>query len=247
MTRRLIVLFLVFAFLFNVGNSFAQESYPTDNTLSNYHPAPAYRESESHPLRIVSYLLHPIGWVLREGITRPLSYFASSSEETRSVMGWRDQYDYRQPECFTADTSTPDCRKIMPFNYNNEEDASADEGSYTETAHAIMFPDVNFDYDKSSLTELGEGQVRRIAQYLMTNSQGVKVVLEGHADARGSAEYNQKLADQRAEAVRQELVKVGVPSERLTTVSFGNSKPVFADQTGWAYAVNRRVSVGTEK
>lgn len=247
MTRRLIVLFLIFAFVFNVSNSLAQESYPEDNTLTNYHPAPAYRESESHPLRILSYIIHPIGWVLREGITRPLSYFASSSEETRSVMGWRDQYDYRQPECFSADTSTPDCRKTMPFNYNSEEDASADEGSYSEASHAIMFPDVNFDYDKSSLTELGEGQVRRIAQYLMTNSQGVKVVLEGHADARGSSEYNQKLADQRAESVRQELVKVGVPSERLTTVSFGNSKPVFADQTGWAYAVNRRVSVGTEK
>lgn len=247
MTRRLIVLFIAFTFIFNVGNSLAQESLPTDNTLTDYHPSPAYRESESHPLRVLSYIFHPIGWVLREGITRPLSYFASSSEETRSVMGWRDQYDYRQPECFSADVNVPDCRTTMPFNYNSEEGGDENTGSLTQTSHAIMFPDVNFDYDKSTLSDLGEGQVRRIAQYLMNNSQGVKVVLEGHADARGSAEYNQKLADMRAESVRQELVKVGVPSERLSTVSFGKAKPVFDDQTNWAYAVNRRVSVGTEK
>ena len=69
---------------------FAQEVLPYDNGLEDYHPTPRYRESESHPLRIVAYALHPIGWVLREVIFRPLSYFASSTPETRSVMGYRE-------------------------------------------------------------------------------------------------------------------------------------------------------------
>ena len=50
----------------------AQDQLPYDNGLATYHTAPRYRESESHPLRIVAYALHPIGWALREGVFRPL-------------------------------------------------------------------------------------------------------------------------------------------------------------------------------
>src|SRR4051794_805164 len=81
----------------------AQERFPEDNGLWDYHRGPDYRESESHPLRIVGYVLHPIGWVLREAIFRPLSFFASSSEVTRSVMGYRDPFDFRKPYCFSGD------------------------------------------------------------------------------------------------------------------------------------------------
>ncbi|RIL09834.1 MAG: hypothetical protein DCC75_05665, partial [Proteobacteria bacterium] len=68
----------------------AQEYLPDDNGLATYHTAPRYRESESHPLRVAAYILHPIGWVAREVLFRPLSYFASSTETTRSVMGYRE-------------------------------------------------------------------------------------------------------------------------------------------------------------
>jgi hypothetical protein len=106
----------------------AQERYPVEHyPLTHYHEAPRYRESESHPLRILGYILHPIGWVLREGVTRPLSYFASSSEETRAVMGWREPHDYREPECFSGDDSAPDCRSVLPMNYNNEENNGESE------------------------------------------------------------------------------------------------------------------------
>ena len=70
--------------------SFAQDQLPRDNGLATYHVAPHYRPSESHPLRIVGYVVHPIGWVLREVLFRPFSYFASSSETRRSVLGYRD-------------------------------------------------------------------------------------------------------------------------------------------------------------
>src|SRR5437773_922107 len=72
------------------GTVLAQDQLPTDNGLATYHAAPRYRESESHPLRVLAYVVHPIGWVLREVIFRPLSYFASSTEVTRSVMGYRE-------------------------------------------------------------------------------------------------------------------------------------------------------------
>jgi hypothetical protein len=105
---------LVCGLAFFVATAGAQERFPEDNGLWDYHAAPAYRESESHPLRIVGYVLHPVGWVLREGIFRPLSYFASSTETTRSVMGYRDPFDFRNPSCFSSDDSTPDCHSLRP-------------------------------------------------------------------------------------------------------------------------------------
>jgi len=71
----------------------AQDLLPADNGLASYHSSPRYRESESHPLRVAAYVLHPIGWLAREVVFRPFSYFASSTETTRSVFGYREPFD----------------------------------------------------------------------------------------------------------------------------------------------------------
>jgi outer membrane protein OmpA-like peptidoglycan-associated protein len=217
----------------------AQDLLPADNGLATYHTQPRYRESESHPLRIVAYALHPVGWVAREVIFRPLSYFASSSEITRSVMGYREPYDYRQPECFSADDSVPDCRSVVPFNYDSVPAAGA------ASDRAVYFPDVNFDFDKRALNALGKARARTISQ-LLEKQGGLKVVLQGHTDFYGSDEYNMKLGMDRAEAVRKELVSAGIPAERLSTVSFGESQPLFQEKEDWARAANRRVEVQPE-
>lgn len=104
----------------------AQDRLPEDRGMATYYTAPRYRESESHPFRILGYILHPIGWALREGIFRPLSYFASSTEESRSVMGYREPFDFRGNECFSQDMSVPDCRTILPFNYEGFPSANTD-------------------------------------------------------------------------------------------------------------------------
>jgi outer membrane protein OmpA-like peptidoglycan-associated protein len=236
-----------------VSGAAAQDLLPEDNGLWSYHSAPRYRETESHPLRILSYIAHPIGWVAREVIFRPFSYFAGSTEVTRSVMGFREPFDFRKADCFSTDDSIPDCRAIPPYNYDMNGDGefvedSADAASGDVAAlsapsgRQVFFPDVNFDFNRRTLNDLGKGRARQIAQ-LLNNEPGLTVVLEGHADARGSVEYNDKLALDRADAVRAELVNVGVDSARLSTVSFGKSQPVFSDSTQWAYAVNRRVGV----
>ncbi len=222
--------------------AYAQDIIPEDNGMATYHTAPRYRESESHPLRVVAYVFHPIGWLFREVIFRPLSYFASSTEETRSVMGYREPYDYRQPECFSSDDSTPDCRTLMPFNYDQPLPTSVtEETASIETSKAVYFPNVNFDFNKRALNALGKGRTQQIADLLKGGESDVKVVLQGHTDYKGSDEYNQKLGMDRAEAVRKELVTLGVPAERLSTISFGESQPLYKEDTEWANALNRRV------
>lgn len=103
----------------------AQERLPMDSSegeFGEYHPSPAYRESESHPLRILAYIVHPIGWLAREVIFRPLSYFASSTPETRAISGYREPHDFRRPSCFSRSDSIPDCRQVKPFDYDLSED-----------------------------------------------------------------------------------------------------------------------------
>jgi outer membrane protein OmpA-like peptidoglycan-associated protein len=223
--------------------AFAQDVLPYDNGLATYHTAPRYRESESHPLRIVGYILHPIGWVAREVVFRPLSYFASSSETRRSVMGYREPYDYRQPECFSADDSVPDCKTITPFNYEQGSSDTPDEASkISAESGQVYFPNVNFDFNVRKLNALGKGRVKQIAEMLAT-TPSLKVVLQGHADYVGSEQYNEKLGMDRAQAVKDELVGLGVSAERLSTVSFGETQPIHAEQEDWARAINRRVEV----
>jgi outer membrane protein OmpA-like peptidoglycan-associated protein len=210
----------------------AQDTLPRDNGIYTYYTAPEWRESEAHPLRIAAYVLHPIGWALREGITRPLSYFASSTEVRRSVMGYRYPFDFRNPECFSSDDNLPDCRTVMPFNYQVSDDV--------DRATEIYFPNVNFDFDKRSLNPKGVEMVSKIASTLKKESN-VKVVLQGHTDYIGSNAYNEVLGLDRANAVRDELVRLGVTIDRLSTVSFGETVPLVNDKGNDARAANRRV------
>lgn len=223
----------------------AQDVLPADNGLATYHTSPRYRESESHPLRVLAYVFHPVGWVLREVIFRPLSYFASSTENTRSVMGYREPYDFREPECFSADNATPDCRALTPFNYGRGDGSySRDDAGLDKLAadgKEVFFPNVNFDFDKRTLNSSGIDQAKRVAELLEDSAGGVRIVLQGHTDYLGSDSYNLKLGMDRAEAVKAELVRLGVSASRLSTISFGESKPLDEAKTDSARAVNRRV------
>ena len=220
----------------------AQDILPMDQTDSDYHPSPRYRESESHPLRVIAYALHPVGWVLREVIFRPLSYFASSTPETKAIMGYREPYDFRQPSCFSRNQGTPDCRQISPFNYDSNVGKVVEGGGEVSQQQALYFPDTNFDFNKRTLNPAGKDKVK-VAADILRREGYLKVVLEGHTDSRGSESYNQKLGLDRAEAVKNELVAQGIPVDTVSTISFGETRPLFTEKEDWAYEANRRVHV----
>lgn len=102
-----------------------------------------------------------------------------------------------------------------------------------------VFSDINFDFDKATLTDVGRGRVYLIAQKLK-EGKNVKIEIQGHTDYIGTDEYNKQLGLRRAETVKAELVKLGVDPSRMSTVSYGESKPLIDLKTPWARAVNRR-------
>lgn len=236
------LLTVTLAFSYGLSEVSSQELLPRDNTFLTYHKAPRYRGTESHPLRLIAYVVHPIGWALREGVFRPLSYFAGSTETTRSVMGFREPFDYREPHCFSSSDDVPDCKALAPYNNirRSSDDVEAMDESPSASLNQVYFPDVNFDFNKSTLNDLGVGRVHQIAALIKT-VPNMNIVVEGHTDFKGTDEYNNKLGEARANAVISELKNLGVETEILSPISYGESKPLLTEETDWARAVNRRV------
>ena len=99
---------------------------------------------------------------------------------------------------------------------------------------------IHFDFDKSEVRAEDQDTVSRHAMQL-GNDPNSRVRLEGHTDERGSREYNIGLGERRAQAVRQMLMIQGVSASQISTVSFGEERPVAFGSSEEDYAENRRV------
>jgi peptidoglycan-associated lipoprotein len=99
--------------------------------------------------------------------------------------------------------------------------------------------DAYFDYDKADIRADARDALSKTAQFLRAYPQ-MKVVVEGHCDERGSTEYNLALGDRRAAAAKQFLVSLGIPADRLESVSYGKERPFCSASTEECYMQNRR-------
>jgi len=99
---------------------------------------------------------------------------------------------------------------------------------------------IYFDYDQADIRADQVGQLQSNVRFLAQNG-GVQFTVSGHADERGSQEYNIGLGDGRANAVRQYLIEQGIAQGRINTVSFGEDRPTCTDMTEGCYQRNRRV------
>lgn len=99
-----------------------------------------------------------------------------------------------------------------------------------------------FEFDRSDLSAEARAALVHHANYLKANSSE-RYRLEGHADERGTREYNLALAERRAQAVERYLQVQGVSSGQLETISYGEENPVDPGTTEAAYARNRRVEI----
>lgn len=103
-----------------------------------------------------------------------------------------------------------------------------------------VFRDIHFDYDSSSIDDLGRQDIDYNIQVINANPD-VKIQLEGHCDERGTAEYNLALGQTRARAVQDILTSYGISSSRLSMISYGEEVPLDPGHTEAAFAKNRRV------
>jgi peptidoglycan-associated lipoprotein len=100
---------------------------------------------------------------------------------------------------------------------------------------------VHFEYDKSSITAENKKILQGNADWIKKNST-YKVQIEGHCDARGTIEYNLALGERRANAVKAYLASLGVPTARMSVISYGKEKPVEQGDSEAVNAKNRRAN-----
>lgn len=100
---------------------------------------------------------------------------------------------------------------------------------------------VYFDYDSSVVKDEAMPIIRAHAEYLSNN--GASITLEGHADERGTREYNIALGERRADAVRRIMMANGVGSNQIKIVSYGEERPAALGHSEDAWALNRRSEI----
>jgi peptidoglycan-associated lipoprotein len=104
--------------------------------------------------------------------------------------------------------------------------------------------DAYFDYDKTDIRSDARDTLNKNAgaiKAILSDFPNASIIIEGHCDERGSAEYNLGLGDRRASSAKEFLQQLGVPADRIKTVSYGKERPQCTEQTESCWQKNRRV------
>lgn len=138
--------------------------------------------------------------------------------------------------------------EMPPISEQMEEEARlAEERLYQERQAQIeaelrdkfVNEDIYFEFDKSRLLPEAKEILKEKAEWLSMH-EDVTITIEGHCDERGTNEYNLALGDRRAESAKRFLTDLGLSVSRLTTVSYGEERPVDPRHNEEAWAKNRR-------
>lgn len=230
--------------------------------------ADEYDESQSHPLRITAYVVHPFGVALEWLVTRPFHALVSATPATEYVFGHRDHpplfpgdqpaYDYGvakrvsmkemaapkrvvREEPVAERVSVKEVVREVPKEVSVQKTVFKEVPKVVEVERLVL-PNVAFRFDSAELSDVGKGQLYLVSQRLKDNTDLV-VAIEGHADQIGTEEYNMQLGLHRAETVKRELEQLGIDPARMSVTSLGKSQPLVDQPEDWARALNRRVEL----
>jgi len=224
--------------------------------------ADEYDDSQSHPLRVTAYLLHPAAWLVEWTIFRPFHWLVSATEPQEVIFGHNPHppifaeppphQDYgippigpmqptepAKPQRQALAAQEPIAEKVKIVEVPVEKIVYKEVPKIVEV-EKVIFPDIAFRFDSAELTDLGKGRVYLAAQKLKEKNN-IAIVIEGHTDDVGNEEYNQRLGLRRAQVVMAELTAQGIDPARISALSQGEAKPLINQPTDWARAVNRRV------
>jgi peptidoglycan-associated lipoprotein len=120
--------------------------------------------------------------------------------------------------------------------------AKKERGIEGEVFESKLLKDIYFDYDKYEISREDEEILKANAAFLKKNPK-MKIQIEGHCDERGTAEYNLALGERRANHTKKYLVSLGIASDRISTISYGEERPLDPSNNEEAWAKNRRAHI----
>ena len=130
---------------------------------------------------------------------------------------------------------------INPNDSTNQNDTIRGKSASVETTAIpeTSVRDINFDFDSSIIRPDAREILIVNADFLLKNRIS-SIVIEGHCDERGTAEYNMALGQRRAQETKKYLVNLGIKESTITTISYGEERPLDPGNTEEAWAKNRR-------
>ncbi|BCG46571.1 Tol-Pal system peptidoglycan-associated lipoprotein PAL [Citrifermentans bremense] len=132
--------------------------------------------------------------------------------------------------------------KIQPTQINDESLPTPLPAQLEPISQAgelkVSLQEIYFDFDSSSLSKDARETLVKNAD-ILKKAPDIKIQIAGHCDERGSDEYNLALGEKRAKAARNYLTELGIPTDRLSVISYGEERPVDPGHNTTAWAANR--------
>jgi len=132
-----------------------------------------------------------------------------------------------------------EAKKAKEKEFEKSMVAKKEPGIAGEVFESRLLKDIHFDFDKYDILP-EDAQILKENAALLMNYPKVKIQVEGHCDERGTNEYNLALGERRANAAKKYLVSLGISTDRISSISYGEEKPLDTGHNEEAWAKNRR-------
>jgi peptidoglycan-associated lipoprotein len=168
---------------------------------------------------------------------------AQQSEEARRLEAERAAKEAKEAqeakERELARIKEEEAKKLKEQELEKSLVAKKEQGIEGVVYESKLFKDIHFEFDKYDIRREDEEILRENAAWLKKNPK-MKIQIEGHCDERGTAEYNLALGERRANMTKKYLLSLGISSDRISTISYGEEKPLDPGHNEEAWAKNRR-------
>ena len=142
----------------------------------------------------------------------------------------------------TEDESAQSADQAGGSRQGAQDQGAISSNPFEDPSNPLSKRTVYFDFDSSEIKSADREAITAHAKYLASHPQS-KVVLEGHADERGTREYNIALGERRAKSVQQFMLLQGASQSQIDVISFGEERPVALGHDESAWSLNRRVEI----
>jgi peptidoglycan-associated lipoprotein len=169
---------------------------------------------------------------------------AGKKSEQGSTLGTdrteKEQADARTREMELAKRREEEARKARDkAEFEKGLVAKREPGIEGDILESKALKDIHFDFDKHDIRP-SDAEILKANAALLSRYPKVKIQVEGHCDERGTSEYNLALGERRASSAKTYLLTLGIPADRVSTISYGKEKPVDPAHTEQAWEKNRR-------
>jgi peptidoglycan-associated lipoprotein len=164
---------------------------------------------------------------------------AAKIEAEREARETREREAKEAREKELAKIREEEAKKAQEKEFEKSLVAKKEPGIQGEILESRMLKDIHFDFDKYDIRPEDAGILNDNSTLLM-RYPSVKIQIEGHCDERGTVEYNLALGERRANSTKKYLVSLGISPDRISTISYGEERPLDPGHNEEAWAKNRR-------